>query len=386
LRRGGDWGGMGRLMTTDATGRALGVIGPVTNEYLCLQRGRTLMALHPRSGALLWMRQGIDANSQLFGDDEVVMVAAADGDEVLVLRALDGQELGRRRIAGVQERLATRGRYVLAWRMENGEARVSLDDPWMEREVWSRSFDPRAKVALLGLEAVGVVADDEFTLLDVLEGRQLVRQPIEPLSGLHEIYVLGARDRYLLIANRPFQANERVAGLQPIPEGDKQIINGHVYGFDRGTGQRVWMTPVEHQGLMFAQPVGLPALVFACHVYRRPPGNAGFETLTAILCLDKRDGAIVFQEEIGQHVQSLEIAARPDANAIDLKLPRNTIALTFTDQAPPAPLPQREDVQAAADVGEEAQDAGDEADGVFGEEDAQLPRRIDEDAEEEDDE
>lgn len=375
------WGGLGRLTTIDGSGRALGAIGPVTDDYLCLQRGRTVTALDPWTGELLWSRVGVEPNSQLFGDEEVVVVAAADGEEALVLRALDGEELGRRRIAGVQERMATLGRYVLAWRLANGEARVSLDDPWLERELWSHAFDPQSKGALLGLEAVGVVDGDQFTLLDTATGRPLVDRPIEPLADLSEIYLLRGPERYLLIANRPFQGGREIAGLQPIPDGDRQIIHGHVYGFDRRTGERVWMTPVENQGLMFAQPAGLPALVFGCHVYRRA-GNNGFDTVTSLLCVDKRTGAIVYKEEWPQHVASLEIAARPEASAVDLKLPRNTIVLTFTDRPPPEEVPVRDDLAPVDNTTEDATETEveeemeeGEDDGVIGEPADDLPQR-----------
>jgi outer membrane protein assembly factor BamB len=334
------WGGRPRMVVTDGAGQPLGVLGPLTDDYVCLPKGRTLEALDPLSGERLWVRQGVDPGSHFFGDREVVIVAPSDAGQAQVLRALDGAVLGECAVPAASERMATLGRNLVLWSTANGQTRLLLRDPWGARDLWSRAFALGAKAAFLGLEAVGVLEPEgQFTLLDLADGRPLVQAKLEREPSLSEIHLLATADRYILVANNPFQQDEGVLNVSPVPMvNDQAIVHGHVYGFDRATGEQVWSAKVENQGLIPDQPDHLPVLVFACSQGRRDAQNANSQVAVGVLlCLDKRTGRVLHQEEFPPTVafNNYELEGRPDAPVVELRLPSATLNLTFTGESLP---------------------------------------------------
>jgi len=71
------------------------LLGPVTNEYVCFQRFRNVVAVDPRNGETLWVRQDVPPGSDLFGDDQYVFILSPDREDAMLLRATDGELLGR---------------------------------------------------------------------------------------------------------------------------------------------------------------------------------------------------------------------------------------------------------------------------------------------------
>ena len=110
------------------------LLGPVTNEYVCFQRFRNVVAVDPRNGETLWVRQDVPPGSELFGDDQYVFVLSPDREDAMLLRAADGELLGTRKVPRLSGRqplptgqqktvfsrleefcLATLGRRLLLW-------------------------------------------------------------------------------------------------------------------------------------------------------------------------------------------------------------------------------------------------------------------------------
>ena len=73
-------------------------LGPVTDQYVCFQRYRDLVAADPQTGKTLWVRRGAALGSTLLGDDQFVFVLPPGRTEALVLRASDGELLGNREV------------------------------------------------------------------------------------------------------------------------------------------------------------------------------------------------------------------------------------------------------------------------------------------------
>ncbi len=74
------------------------LLGPVTNQYVCFQRFRNLAAVDPRNGHTLWVRQDVPAGSDVFGDEQHLIVLSPDREEATLLRATDGELLGTRKV------------------------------------------------------------------------------------------------------------------------------------------------------------------------------------------------------------------------------------------------------------------------------------------------
>ncbi len=80
------------------------LLGPVGRGYVCLQRFHSVVAVDPRNGETLWVRQEMPFGCDLFGDDEYVFALPPDTDEATVLRAWDGELVGKRRMPRVTGR------------------------------------------------------------------------------------------------------------------------------------------------------------------------------------------------------------------------------------------------------------------------------------------
>jgi outer membrane protein assembly factor BamB len=328
-------------IATDGTNRPLGMIGPCTVDFVCLMRGRNLMAVDPLTGKSLWTRQGVNSNSLLFGDDQVVLAHAPDDDnaKALVLRSMDGEELAQVELPPAAERMSTVGRHIVRWASPGDKAVLSLFDPWRRVEVWSRDFAPGAKAAMLGEEEVGVFEPGgRFTLLSVADGTPTIEADLDPTPNASELFLLPSRERLIVAVSAPRKQEQQFLPVNPVPGGiDNPQFNGRVYGFDRRSGQLAWSASALDQALLLSQPSELPVLVFASHVYKRDPNNNNnVITVGNLMCIDKRTGRVVHQDESPNALAAgFDLVARPEARIVELKLQQQTLSMKFTDR----PLP-----------------------------------------------
>lgn len=333
------WGGR-KSIVADSYGRPIGQLGPTTNNYVCFLESQELVAVDPLSGQTLWTRTDIEAGSDLFGDEQYVFVVAPNSSEALVLDALDGRELARRTVPPGKNRMTTRGRHILAWDEVANRQTIQLIDPWYEETLWEASFG-NARCEMLDQEVVGVVDQERFVLLDLADGRTLIDSPIEPQARMHEIFLLGSSEHYLLITNSP-TPNRNGVFIRAMPGGLNRnpLINGHVYSFDRETGERLWTRRLERQGLLLDQPRELPIVCFSSIVYERQQQQRHSQHVS-LLCLDKRNGQTVYQEQLGSEFGTFELEADPAEQFVDLRLLRKTVRMQFTsepwDEVEPVP-------------------------------------------------
>ena len=161
--------------------------------------------------------------------------------------------------------------------------------------------------------------------------------------NLTEVFVFRTPTRDLVVTNRPAQ-NRDGDNVQPVPGGfGNPVINGLLHGFDRQTGELVYSTPVENRSLTFNQPADLPVLVFASQIYRtaamRNTGEAAMPR-AAILCIDKRTGRVVYDEQSAGPITTIELLGDPDQHQVTLKTIRAAVRMTFTDDPWPPPSAQ----------------------------------------------
>ncbi|MBL9122688.1 MAG: PQQ-binding-like beta-propeller repeat protein [Planctomycetaceae bacterium] len=331
--------GQRRNLISDAFGRNVGWLGPITGNYFCVQRGRELQALDPLTGDLLWTRQDVEQGSEVFGDDELLFLVAPNETEATVLRGLDGADLGKRLVPPANHRVAALGRQLVAW--ESGDMREAfrLLDPWSEDEVWRREFATGSKAYQLGQQVLAVVEPEgKFTLVNLSDGRVLVEAALEAEPQLSDVYLLASPERWILFTNRFFPNHQNGISIHPLPNGfNNPLINGLAYGFDRQTGAKVWgPVTIDKQGLALEQPAELPIITLASRIYeRRAPRTGSTAPYTSILCLDKRSGQIAYKDRFEGHIGVLESVADPAKHTIELKLQNKGVVLTFTDKPPP---------------------------------------------------
>lgn len=331
-------GGQQVLVPQDISGQPLGPVGPVTSEYCCFIRRRDLIVLDPVSGKEMWVRHDCPAGSDLFGDEEYLVVIAPGSDRAMVLRALDGQKIAEVQVPGESQRLDTFGRYVVAWVNKGNQETLRVIDVVAQKDVWTKSFATGSKATMVdsGDEIAVYEPSGKFTVCDVATGKTIVDAKLDADNQVSEVHVVRSSDRYVAIINRPFRGNNQQVFFTPINGGaDNPIVNGTVYGFDRQSGEKLWATPVENQAFSLRQPSELPLLIFACRVQRRM--GQVYSNECDLLCIDKRNGRIVYNQNIkNEQVNGIDIEGDPVAGTVDVKLTQSVVRLTMTSEPWPA--------------------------------------------------
>ncbi len=344
------WGGSRNALAAGDGGPALGVLGPVTARGVIIQRAHDLLAVDPLSGELLWTRHGVAPGSEMFGDDEVIVVAPLEGDKARVFRTLDGEELGTRSVPRVEQRWAYVGRNCLSAEINaDGKLQVTLSDPWKEKKTALGTFDPGAKESLIGDDSLAVMEPNgHFTLLALPSGAKQIDQQLEAEPQLHDLLIQTTADQYFVIANRPpRQTGAAYPNAPATPAGlaDSSMpqVHGHIYAFDRATGKQQWSVAVliENYYALMDQGLELPVLVLL-----RPatPVQNGGVANPAVLCIDRRTGRAVLDEDLGNgqpqnnFVFNCELTGERDRKTVTISLPSKTVTLHFTDDPrPPEP-------------------------------------------------
>jgi hypothetical protein len=309
----------------------------VNEQIVCFKRFRSCVAVDPWTGKMLWMRDDVPRNSELFGDHQYVFLVPAGETTATVVRALDGKLLGQREVP--LEREGTLGRRVLVWRRADGHRVLKMVDPWDNRQLWPpQQFAATAALHHVNEEAVAVYEPGgRFVLVDLNDGRKVIDEELQAGRSLTEILLLDSPDQYTLVLydrTPKHNQNRRIQEMHGVASAP--ITRGQVYAFDRD-GNCLWPAPatVEQQHLPLSQPNRLPVLTFASMIQERKSNNARYESKTAILCIDKRSGREVFREEFRGATNSFRLVGDPEKKTVEMELQQYKVTLTFTDQPPP---------------------------------------------------
>jgi outer membrane protein assembly factor BamB len=323
-----------RMLPWNQLGEQIGSIGPVNRTQVTILNGHKLMALDLVTGKPFWMREGI-AGAELFGDDERLFVVPLEGSQALVLSTLDGTIVGNRKLPPYTQRLDTVGRNIVTWGVRDSRQVLTLHDPWLGKDLWSRSFEDTAQVTLIENEEAAVLeASGKFTVVSLGDGSVRLEGPTERELLVRQIQVIRSNDHYVLIAN---QAPSDPPGW-PRVTPQTIAIKGRVYGYDRATGKRLWTHEFDRHGIELGQPANLPVLTLICNFQGQRRNGPGSENFYGLTCIDKRTGRIVFDDrELKEQFLWVDYAADPDDKQLELRLFRSIVRLTFTDKPVASP-------------------------------------------------
>jgi len=275
--------------------------------------GRTLTLLDPGSGAVLWKRHRLPPATELLADEDTVCVCTPDGRGSIVLGMADGRMIREIDLPDRRRRLYAAGRLLLTI-APGGEGDTDRPRERVVLEVWDPlagtrlpmgQFSGSARVRSAGpgrlvvLEPSGTV-----TLLDV------TRQAVAFVTTLgdmprefDELHVVPWMDRLLVMAARRADdaADNDVTSIIPLQQTllsghDGQMRSYSIWALDASSGAQVWNVPatVSHHALHPVQPADLPVLLFC----RQIQGSDSRDTTQlSVLCLDKRTGHAVFEED-----------------------------------------------------------------------------------------
>jgi outer membrane protein assembly factor BamB len=329
-----------RQQPFDMHGRPLGNLGCVTPTLVCYQRLRTLVGADPLTGAELWQRHGVRLDSTVFGDAERVYVVEPEQELALVLRADDGRELGLRAVPPPETWVAVHGSLVAAWDASGERPALVLYDVWQQQERFRCELADTAKVWRITPTAVGALdAQGRCLVVELPAARPVVDLQLPPEPELTEVYMLPFGDTYLVMANRPSQSE---AMVQPVMGGyQNPLVNGHLYAVDRRTAAVRWSVNVQDESLDLAQPPELPVLALASRRYFRDPKTNAFNRFTSsLVCIDKRTGRILHQQENAGTISRVELVAHPEQQSIEVRTTSGGIRLHFTGEDETHTMPE----------------------------------------------
>jgi len=299
-------------------------------DCVCFRQEEKLLAVDPLSGEVLWMRDDCARLSDLFGDDELLLVTPPQSNEAAVLSVLDGRVLESRPVPPLKDRLSTVGRRVVTWQTGAEKARLALRDPCTGKTLWQREFDSKAQPWLVdGGEAAVLDPQGRLAVVALSSGSDVLRCQVDPLPALEGIAVLRSSSNYVLVANTAGRSNSHAevqlaAGEMP--------VGGRVYGLDRGTGERLWSIDVADQGLRLDQPADLPVLTFVGSGQMMTGDDVhGYSRL---LCLDRRSGRVLHTKSTSDNVPTFfEIRSDPQKGRVEIHTYLAAITFTFTEES-----------------------------------------------------
>jgi outer membrane protein assembly factor BamB len=362
---------LGRRITEpdDLDGPRGTVAPPARRTGVLVPAGRTAALLEPTTGRVLWERQGLPGIAEWIADDDSACGCTADGLASPVLSMCDGRLLHVVDLPGRRQRLASHGRFVVA--VVPGDdsplaVRVRLDriDPLRQESRPLGEFAGESRATMVGDGLLAVLEPDGLlTLIDVVAGAVAWRTRLEGTAArIDELHVMPWRDRYLVFAASADVAALDDAALAPLqgllPASDATgPLSGAIWAVARDDGRPLWQTPatVRQHCLLVAQPPDLPVLVLT---RQTRPGDGGRPEL-AVLCLDKRTGHAVLDEQrlpLQQHLfVGCDVSGAPQEHTISIRgfgAVAPTVTLAFTGQpVPPQPPYQAEGRPPAAGLG-----------------------------------
>jgi outer membrane protein assembly factor BamB len=385
-----------RYISYDSSGRLNFNTGPLQMAGVCYQKGRLLICADLLTGQSIWERGQIPAQAEIFGDGEMIFVADAAG-EVQVLSAIDGTLLGKRKIERSDRRWTTYGRNVLAWDQVGTTLKVRLYDVWQQdakpadtvpaqpaeavpaqpadnipagqpADLWSHQVPQGTKGCVIDGEEVALLEPSgQLTVVSLDTGELKFAVPLEPEPSLDYVVVQRSRDQYVLMTmqNNPTPPPGLLVNPLSSANSPQARIHGRAYAFARSTGKLQWQVPafVAMHALPIDQPAESPLLLFVRNRTDVKEGGANRQA-ASVLCLDKRDGRVVFDSDTDPNLKERrppaanhsEIIADPVKRTVTLSLNNQATPTTFVFQVTDKPFPPQPPAQtgevASTSVGE----------------------------------
>jgi outer membrane protein assembly factor BamB len=324
-----------RAVPLDGLGREIGsLVSPVTRGGVVLQQFRELVCVDPLTGVRKWRRENVPQGSELFADDELLLVFPPGENRALVVRMLDGELLSERKVPSRELRVTALGRLLLAFRTEAGRPVLALRDLAADKDVWTQPCEAGCKAALLGSRAVGVRdANGNFRLWSLPEGKLLAQLSMPEPREVKAIYLIDAGATAIVATDMGV-----APGWSPPAVGAHAVlVTGKLYAVDLAKGGFAWPKPFEvaTHGLPLLQPRDVPLLTLFS---QSGQAVAGGQRITGrVSAIDKRNGQEVYQTDDlpTNYAAPIEITGNLADRTVALSFPSKVLTLRLTDQPPP---------------------------------------------------
>jgi outer membrane protein assembly factor BamB len=317
--------------TNQLTKIAVGHVGTAQASYVALVSQNGLEVLDPLKGTPIWSKRDVSAHSHVFGDEHhLFLVSGGKGitGAGRVVRASNGEPVEAPDFGFVyQNRIRVEGRYILAAMNIKDSLTVRRYDILTGKDLWTRSFDPRAvRLHTEDPLITGVIEPDgKMTVLDALTGKDVLQTSVvqyrikkDDLVNLHEPLLLRDRVHYYLALNHPLDGAKIVGGLHNNFSNGLRCaqVNGWFAAFYREDGQRKtakgdlvaykqgdmhWhlLAPVTNQLVVLDQFENLPMILFTARYNRFFQPNGAPQWVTFTQSADRNTGTMIWDPKEG---------------------------------------------------------------------------------------
>ena len=272
-----------RRRVPGAAGGFFASLGPATPNGVVFQDQQRLRSVDPLSGETLWSRDDVPPGCELFGDDEYVLAADAEGEKLYVVRLSDG-ELVEQRALPETPWLLTSGRNIaqLLDTKDGTLARKTLRivDAVSGEKRFEASYVPAVRMTTLEPNLVAVVdPGGKFELIDIRTNERLIEHELPLTAAPRSLAVLQAGNNlYLGLNSAARQQASRPIGL------DYPLVDGQVFAFDLASGEPLWpgAAVIEARGMALSQPTDIPVLVFVDRLLKRDASGGGHQAASVV--------------------------------------------------------------------------------------------------------
>ncbi len=306
------WGEQ-RVVYSTASSQQLGARPVIFGNQVVTFRHGELVAFDALTGAELWVRRGLPADTDIFGDDQFVYVATGENLSARTFDAVTGEELPGVSVPPRSNRIAYQGRHIVQWKSNGASVEVALFDPASGQTSWSHKFPRRAKFRLLEQTNEMLTLDEDGTLqIIAMDGGELqltARVPSVPKGFLFSAFA--DKDRlYVGVSdeNRPQDGIWTAPpALTPVQRKDTGVIFGQLMALDRKTSKLLWEHRVQGFAIVADQPTSGQELVLVGEWGNQRNRNNSNWGRTGISILDKRDGSILFRDVEDFYAQAVSL-------------------------------------------------------------------------------
>jgi outer membrane protein assembly factor BamB len=262
-------------------------VGPAGHSFCSFQGRKHLVVTDPGSGRILWQRTDLDPRggllndpyAGLFGDDDVLVLFAADRSSYTVYRSATGEVLrtGQLEIEVNQQRRVFGRKLCYVARTETG-LRIRIWDPLHDVIEFDEPFDGRLYSAVTPAQELAVILPPgRLVIIDVAANQERLDLKLDPadLANLNYMRVFSGNDRYFVNLQRAIRVpNARTYSYYASDTFlDAVHVQGDLLAINPELSRLEWKRTLPQRSVLRTPQYRLPFLITMSGVRDRWNGN-----------------------------------------------------------------------------------------------------------------
>jgi len=262
--------GIRSIQVESRAGLLIGDASSLTDSLLCLSSENNLIAIHPQTGAELWRRRDVPSGSEIFADQEFIVVKPAHQERLLVYRALDGEFLAERALPeGILNCLERGngdwGRFLPCRITDQDQAVWQMYDPAEDKIVWSLTTPAETLFSVVDGQSVAFFTPDhQLSVRNGLTGQILFQTSCAFPEQIAQFTLLEYPEHWILLTST-HQADSLRRQTFGVRSHDLVFseVDGTVRALGRNDGAMLWERQIPSQQIATQSPQRWPLLLFA---------------------------------------------------------------------------------------------------------------------------